>query len=94
MPMAPASKLSTDTVSAVYAHEASMGLCSVVPHAWLPTFGVPDGLRAIPLPAPRRSHQVGLVLAGHGPESLLARAMVETAREIDLAALLDQAPGH
>ncbi|WP_418060058.1 LysR family transcriptional regulator [Pimelobacter simplex] len=80
----------TDTVSALYAHVASMGLCSVVPHAWLPTFGVPEGLRAIPLPTPRRSHQVGLVLAGHGPESLLAQAVVETAREVDLAVLLEQ----
>lgn len=75
----------TDTVSAVYAHVASMGLCSVVPHAWLPTFGVPEGLRAIPLPKPRRTHQVGLVLAGHGPESLLARALVEAARGVDLS---------
>ncbi|MBM0124679.1 LysR family transcriptional regulator [Pimelobacter simplex] len=74
----------TDTVSAVYAHVASMGLSSVVPHAWLPTFGVPEGLRAIPLPKPRRTHQVGLVLAGHGPESLLARALVEAARGVDL----------
>ncbi|MBM7519026.1 LysR family transcriptional regulator [Nocardioides nitrophenolicus] len=75
----------TDTVSAVYAHVAAMGLSSVVPHAWLPTFGVPEGLRAIPLPRPRRTHQVGLVLAGHGPESLLARAFVEAAREVDLS---------
>ncbi|WGY03231.1 LysR family transcriptional regulator [Nocardioides sp. QY071] len=74
----------TDTVSAVYAHVASMGLSSVVPHAWLPTFGVPEGLRAIPLPKPRRTHQVGLVLAGHGPESLLARALVDTARALKL----------
>jgi DNA-binding transcriptional LysR family regulator len=75
----------TDTVSAVYAHVASMGLSSVVPHAWLPTFGVPEGLSAIPLPKPRRTHQVGLVLAGHGPESLLARAFVEAARGVDLS---------
>lgn len=75
----------TDTVSALYAHVASMGLSSVVPHAWLPTFGVPEGLRVIPLPKPRRTHQVGLVLPGHGPESLLARALVEAARGVDLS---------
>lgn len=77
----------TDTVSAVYAHVASMGLSSVVPHTWLPAFGVPDGIRAFALPKPRRTYQVGLVLAGHGPESLLARAMVDTARTIDLGHL-------
>ncbi len=70
----------TDTVSAIYAHIVSMGLSSVVPHTWLPAFGVPDGIRAVPLPKPRRTYQVGLVLAGHGPESLLARALVDAAR--------------
>lgn len=77
----------TDTVSAIYAHVAAMGLSSVVPHSWLSVFGVPDGIEVHPLPPPRRTYQVGLVLAGHGPESLLAQAMVATARDADLTAL-------
>ena len=84
----PSVVVETDTVSAIYAHVAALGLSSIVPHTWLPAFGVPDGIRALPLPKPRRTHQVGLVLAGHGPESLLARALVDTARGVDLAQLL------
>lgn len=82
----------TDTISAIYEHVTSMRLSSVVPHTWLPAFGVPEGTRVIPLPAPRRSFQVGLVLAGHGPESLLVRALVETARKIDIRHSFD--PPH
>ncbi|MFM9372263.1 LysR family transcriptional regulator [Streptomyces sp. Da 82-17] len=80
----------TDTVSAIYAHVTSMGLSSVIPHAWLHTYGVPDGTRVLPLPRPGRSLHVGLVLADRGPESMLARALVETARAVDLHGALDE----
>lgn len=70
----------TDTVSALYAHVTSMGLSSVVPHTWLPNFGVPQQTKVIALPPPKRSFHVGLVLAGHGPESMLAQALVDVAR--------------
>lgn len=70
----------TDTVSALYAHVTSMGLSSVVPHTWVPNFGVPERSRLIPLPPPKRSFHVGLVLAGHGPESMLAQALVDVAQ--------------
>ncbi|TWH04909.1 DNA-binding transcriptional LysR family regulator [Nocardioides sp. J9] len=83
----------TDTISAIYDHVVSMGLSSVVPHTWLPSFGVPEGIRALPLPRPRRSYQVGLVLAGHGPESLLTRALVEVAREVDLSEVAGSTAG-
>jgi DNA-binding transcriptional LysR family regulator len=79
----------TDTISAVYAHVASMRLSSVIPHAWLHGFGVPQSARVLPLPLPKRSFHVGLVLAGRGPESMLARALAETARQVDVGRLLD-----
>lgn len=81
----------TDTVSAIYAHIASMQLSSVIPHAWLHSFGVPDGTRVMPLPQPKRSFHVGLVLADRDPESMLARALVDIAREVDMRGALDQA---
>jgi DNA-binding transcriptional LysR family regulator len=83
--------IETDTVSAIYAHVVSMRLCSVIPHAWLHGFGLPDGASVIPLPRPRRSSHVGLVLAGSGPEPLLARALVDTARQVDLDGALERA---
>jgi len=79
-----------DTVSAIYAHVASMRLSSVIPHAWLHGHGVPDGARVIPLPPPERTYHVGLVLAGGGPEPLLARALVDIARQVDLPHELEQ----
>jgi DNA-binding transcriptional LysR family regulator len=79
-----------DTVSAIYAHVTSMRLSSVIPHAWLHSYGVPDGARVMPLPRPKRSFHVGLVLAGSGPEPLLARALVDTARQVDLQRELEQ----
>lgn len=79
-----------DTISALYAHVASMRLSSIIPHAWLHTFGVPEGARVLPLPQPGRAVHVGLVLAGHGPESMLARALVETARQVDMHRALNR----
>lgn len=81
----------TDTVSAVYAHIESMRLSSVIPHAWLHSFGVPEGTRVMPLPRPERSFHVGLVLADRAPESMLARALVDIAREVDMRGELDRA---
>jgi DNA-binding transcriptional LysR family regulator len=81
----------TDTVSAIYAHVASMQLSSVIPHAWVHSFGVPDGARVLPLPRPRRVFHVGLVLAGNDLESMLARFLVEVARGVDVRSELDQA---
>jgi DNA-binding transcriptional LysR family regulator len=81
----------TDTVSAVYAHVASMELSSIIPHAWLHSFDVPHGARVIPLPRPKRSFQVGLVLAGSEPESMVARSLVDTARDVGIRGELDRA---
>ncbi len=81
----------TDTVSAIYAHISSMGLSSVVPHAWIYRFGVPDGARMLTLPRPHRTVTMGLVLPGGQTESLLARALVDVARQVDMGAELDRA---
>lgn len=83
--------IETDTISAIYAHVASMRLSSIIPHAWVHSFGVPHGTRVLPLPRPKRSLHVGLVLAGSGPESLLARALVDSARQLDIPHDLNQA---
>lgn len=81
----------TDTISAIYAHVSSSRLSSIIPHTWLHGFGIPEGTRVVPLPRPSRSFHVGLVLAGRGPESLLAQAFIETARKVDLRPELDGA---
>ncbi|MDN5855832.1 MAG: LysR family transcriptional regulator [Actinomycetia bacterium] len=81
----------TDTISGIYSHVASMRLSSVIPHTWLHSFGVPGEMHVVPLPRPKRSHHVGLVLAGSGPETLLASALVDTACQMTVDHELDEA---
>ena len=79
----------TDTVSTIYAHVATRRWSSVIAHAWLHVFGVPDGVRIVPMERPRRAHQVGLVLADREPEPMLARALLDATNQVDLQAELD-----
>ncbi len=80
----------SDTVSAIYAHIDLMELSSIVPHAWLHRFGVPDGTCVLPLPRTERSCQVGLVLADRDPQPMLARALLETAHQLNIGDELDK----
>jgi DNA-binding transcriptional LysR family regulator len=82
--------IETDTVSALYAHVATHRWSSVIAHAWLYLFGVPEGMRVVPLERPRRSHQVGLVLADRDPGLILARALVDVAHRADVRGTLDR----
>jgi hypothetical protein len=81
--------IETDTVSALYAHVATHRWSSVIAHAWLYLFGVPEGMRVVPLERPRRSHHVGLVLADRDPGLILARALVDVAHRVDVRGTLD-----
>jgi DNA-binding transcriptional LysR family regulator len=78
-----------DAVSVLYAHVGTHRWSTVIAHAWLLMFGVPDGMRVIPMTRPGRTHQVGLVLADRDPESMLAHALVEVARESNVDATLN-----
>lgn len=82
--------IETDTVSALYAHVTSMGLSTIIPHAWLHAFGLPPNTHAIPLTGTARTHQVGLVLPGREQDSLLVRALLTTAAEVDIPATLTE----
>ncbi|MFC4561118.1 LysR substrate-binding domain-containing protein [Nocardiopsis mangrovi] len=82
--------IETDTVSALYAHVATQRWSSVIAHAWLHMFGVPEGMRVVRLADPAAFPQIGLVVADHHPESLLAEALLETAREVDVRGDLER----
>ncbi|MCF6471825.1 LysR family transcriptional regulator [Nonomuraea sp. MG754425] len=82
--------IETDTVSALFAHVATQRWSSVIAHAWLHMFGVPDGMRVVRLERPAREPRVGLVVAGTGPESVLARAVLDIARDLDLREVFDR----
>ncbi|MFG1704558.1 LysR substrate-binding domain-containing protein [Nonomuraea sp. M3C6] len=82
--------IETDTVSALFAHVATHRWSSVIAHAWLPMFGVPAGMRVIRMERPYQAPRVGLVLPGRTPEPVLARALMEVARDLDLRHALDR----
>lgn len=78
-----------DAVSVLYAHVGTRRWSTVIAHAWLHMFGVPAGMRVIPMAAPPHSHRVGLVLADRDPEPMLARALLEVAAAVDVRAELN-----
>ncbi|MEO3868817.1 LysR family transcriptional regulator [Nonomuraea sp. B12E4] len=82
--------IETDTVSALFAHVATHRWSSVIAHAWLYMFGVPEGMRVVRLERPAHEPRVGLVLAGTGPGSVMAKAVLDIARELDLSAEFDR----
>jgi DNA-binding transcriptional LysR family regulator len=79
----------TDTVSALYGHVGTHRWSTVIAHVWLHLFGVPAGMRVVPLDPPRLSPQVGLVLADRDPEPILAEAVVQVAGRLDLGRTLE-----
>ncbi len=80
--------IETDSVAALYAHVATRNWYSVVSHAWLHMFGVPAGMRALRLQGAPQAPRIGLVTARRNPESVLAKALVEVARQVDVRAVL------
>ncbi|MFD3452319.1 LysR substrate-binding domain-containing protein [Streptomyces sp. NPDC058691] len=80
----------SDTVAGLYAHLVGGRWSSVISHAWLHMFGVPDGMRVVPLRGPARGPRVGLVVADHEPGSVLGGALLEVAREAGVRDALDE----
>ncbi|PRY00010.1 LysR family transcriptional regulator [Allonocardiopsis opalescens] len=86
----PAATVETNSVAALYAHVHDGRWAGVVPHAWLRVFGVPAGMRALPLVDPVASRPVGLVRPDRDPEPILARALLEVARRGGVQRELDR----
>lgn len=86
--------IETDTVSALYAHVATQRWSSVIAHAWLHMFGVPEGMRVVRMERAALEPRVGLVMSGAGPESVMARAVLGIARELNLSEALDRLTGE
>ncbi|MEU9287775.1 LysR family transcriptional regulator [Streptomyces sp. NPDC048275] len=89
----PSPRVETDSVGTLFAHVRTGQWASVVPHAWLHVFGVPSGMRAVPLVEPARTVPVGLVITAREPGSVMARALTDIARQTDIMAALERLPG-
>jgi DNA-binding transcriptional LysR family regulator len=86
-------RVETDSVAALFAHVRTGRWASIVAHAWLHVFGVPHGMRAVPMAGPDRRVPVGLMVSAREPGSVMARALVDVARHTDVAAALERLPG-
>ncbi|MFK0106646.1 LysR family transcriptional regulator [Streptomyces sp. NPDC091217] len=82
--------IESDSVAGLYAHLPGGRWSCVISHAWLHMFGVPEGMRVVPLEGPAHGPRVGLVIARTEPTSVLADALVAVAREAGVRDALDQ----
>ncbi len=58
---AAAPTVETNSISALCSH-VRRGWSSVMAHAWLSLFGVPEAMRAVPLVGPEVTHSIGIVV--------------------------------
>lgn len=87
-------RVETDSIASLFAHVRTGRWASIVPHAWLHVFGVPVGMRAVPLVNPVRTERIGLLLARREPISVTGQALVEIAARTDVAGTLERIPGR
>lgn len=85
----PQPTVETNSISTLYGHVRDGAWSAVMAEAWLHLLAVPVGMRAIPLVDPETVRSIGLVWLDRDPEPLLARALLEVARDADLEAALD-----
>ncbi|MBC3193663.1 LysR family transcriptional regulator [Pseudonocardia sp. C8] len=86
----PQVDVEADTVAALYAHLATGQWSAVIAHTWLRAFGVPAGMRALPLDDPGSRPVVGLVLGDRGPASHVARAFLDAVETAGVGAELER----
>lgn len=79
-----------DSVGALYVHLGLGGLATVVAHAWLHAYGIPDGMAVRPMAGAGADPAVGLIVLDREPGSIVADALAEAARSADIARTLDR----
>lgn len=85
-------RIETDSISSLFAHVRTGRWAGIVPHAWLHVFGVPAGMRAVPLVEPVRTQRIGLVACRREPEPVMTQALLAVARDAGMAATLERLP--
>jgi DNA-binding transcriptional LysR family regulator len=83
----PSPRVETDSVSSLFAQVKTGSWATIVPSAWLHVFGVPAGMRAMPMTEPERAVPVGLVSLAREPGSVMARALTAVSKTTDLTFL-------
>ena len=80
----PRPTVETNSIETLIAHVRDGPWSSVMAGAWLHGAELPPGMKAIPLVKPAAIRTVGLVWLDREPEPILARALLEIARRLDV----------
>lgn len=83
------SHIETNSFVAICSHVRHGEWSSILPHTYFYVFRDLEGIRAIPLVDPLRTHAVGLVTPDRTPLSPLAEALVRCAASLDLGRELE-----
>ena len=75
-----------DTVDALHAHLSTTRWSSIVADSWLHTFGVPPGMKGIPIADLDLRPVVGIITGDREPASMVAGALIDAARDPDVRA--------
>lgn len=85
-------RVETDSIASLFAHVRAGRWASIVPHAWLHVFGVPAGMRAVPLVRPVRTERIGLMLPARDPVPVIAQALIDAAAQAGIPDALERLP--
>jgi DNA-binding transcriptional LysR family regulator len=79
----------TNSLVTLWSHLRFGHWSSVVPHTFLLLLAERDGLAAIPLTEPDASHLIGVVASDRDPLPAVAHALLNVARDLDIAATIE-----
>jgi DNA-binding transcriptional LysR family regulator len=81
-------QLETDSVATLLAHVGTGRWASIVPQTWIRTLGLPAGTSVLRLHDPAVTALMALVTSAAEPGSVVTRALIQCARDVDIAAAL------
>jgi DNA-binding transcriptional LysR family regulator len=79
-----------DTVESLYAHAGTRRWSCVIAHPWAHSYGVPPGMRLVPILPHHYTPAVGLITGTQTPWSLAAAAVHDAVLAADIGARLDR----
>ena len=77
-------QLETDSVATLFAHVSTGRWASIVPQTWIRALGVPAGASVLRLHDPSITAPMVLVTRAEDPGSVVTRALVQTARDVNI----------
>lgn len=80
-----------DTVGALYAHLTGLQLATIASTAWLPAFGVPEGMSMRPMASHEPGPSIGLLLRNPPQQTIIGDALEAAAAELNFDEMFGKA---